>query len=419
MRDVAEEITVGFVGSMSLLFVPCGIPLLRGQNVKPGKLDLSNLKRISNDTHRKWKKSALSGGDVVIVRVGEPGTACVIPEGMGDLNAASLVIVRPIKEKLDSRFLCYMLNSNKGKELIRSRLVGSVQNVLNTATVAALEIPLPSLRKQCEISHILGTLDDKIELNRKMSTTLEEMARALFKSWFVDFDPVRAKAEGLPTGLPPGIDELFPDSFVDSALGEIPKGWEVSCVDDEFNLTMGQSPPGDTYNTDGMGLPFYQGRADFSFRFPNRRMYCSSPSRLAQSGDTLISVRAPVGDINMASEECCIGRGVAASRHKSGSRSFTYYYMRSIKEVFDRFEADGTVFGSISKKDFHAIACVRPRSTLINEFESLLTPIDNRIEVNVQESRTLAALRDTLLPKLISGELRVGETKDFADDRGH
>ena len=168
--------------------------------------------------------------------------------------------------------------------------------------------------------NILGTLDVKIELNRRMNETFEAMVRALFKSWFVDFDPVRAKSEGRDPGLPKHIADLFPDRIVDSELGEISEGWHVGSVIDEFDLTMGQSPPGDTYNEAGEGLPFYQGRSDFSFRFPNRRVYCTAPTRFAKAGDTLISVRAPVGDINMASEECAIGR-VAAAIHKSGSRT--------------------------------------------------------------------------------------------------
>jgi len=170
---------------------------------------------------------------------------------------------------------------------------------------------------------------------------------------------------------------------------------------------MGQSPPGHTYNDVGDGLPFYQGRTEFGFRFPTRRVYCTAPTRLAKRGDTLISVRAPVGDINMAAEDCAIGRGVAADRHKSGSRSYSYHFMRAQGDVFSRFEAEGTLFGSIGKKDFHAIACVVPARSLVEEFERRVAPLDSRIEIIDCASRTLAALRDALLPKLISGELQV------------
>jgi type I restriction enzyme S subunit len=178
-------------------------------------------------------------------------------------------------------------------------------------------------------------------------------------------------------------------------------------VGDEFDLTMGQSPPGDTYNETGDGLPFYQGRADFGFRYPTRRVYCTAPTRLAKAGNSLISVRAPVGDINMVAEDCAIGRGVAAARHKTGSRSYTYQFMRSLEEVFGRFEAEGTVFGSIGKKDFHAIPRVAPARDLVIRYEHFIAPMDSRVELNERESRTLAALRDMLLPKLLSGEIRL------------
>ncbi|MDO8771062.1 MAG: restriction endonuclease subunit S [Burkholderiaceae bacterium] len=326
---------------------------------------------------------------------------------------SSIIRARPDRLKAESLYLYYFFNSAAGLHSLDTIRRHVAVAGITGSDLSRLEIPVPSLPEQRAIAHILGTLDDKIELNRRVNETLEAMARALFKSWFVDFDPVRAKAEGQDTGLPKPVADLFPDSFEDSELGEIPKGWEVGSVDDEFDLTMGQSPPGETYNEICEGLPFYQGRADFGIRFPTRRVYCTAPTRLASTGDTLISVRAPVGDINMATERCTIGRGVAAARHKTGSRSYSYQFMHSIEEVFARFEGEGTVFGSIGKKDFHAIPCVMPPRDLVLAFERCLSPIDDRIEVNERESRTLAAQRDTLLPKLISGELRVRNADRF------
>ena len=183
-----------------------------------------------------------------------------------------------------------------------------------------------------------------------MSQTLESMARALFKSWFVDFDPVRAKAEGRDPGLPPRFADLFPDSFEKFAEAQLPAGWRLGKVEDDFWVTMGQSPPGDTYNLDGEGLPFYQGRADFGTRFPSRRVYCTAPTRLARRGDTLVCVRAPIGDTNVAWEACAIGRGLAAVRHKTGAGSYTLLTMRSLDDSFAAFESEGTVFGSINKQ---------------------------------------------------------------------
>ena len=324
-----------------------------------------------------------------------------------------MVLLRPLSSTVCSRYLLYWLNSPLMASHIHGFRDGSVAERLNMPTIRGLPVALPPLAEQRAIAHMLGTLDDKIELNRRMSETLEAMARALFKSWFVDFDSVRAKAEGRDPGLPQPLADLFPACLVDSALGDIPEGWEVGCVDDEFDLTMGQSPPGETYNEIGEGMPFYQGRADFEARFPKRRVYCTAPTRLARRGDTLISVRAPVGDINMAAEDCAIGRGVAAARHKSGSRSYTYQFMLGLEGVFARFEAEGTVFGSISKNDFHAIPCVVPAPGIVAAFEGALAPLDDRVEITMREAASLAALRDALLPKLISGELRVNDAERF------
>jgi type I restriction enzyme S subunit len=258
---------------------------------------------------------------------------------------------------------------------------------------------------------MLGALDDKIELNRRMSETLEAMVQALYKSWFVDFEPVGAKVEGRDPGLPKRIADLFPARFRISELGEVPEGWMVGRLDDDFHLTMGQSPPGDTYNDFGDGLPFYQGRVDFGPRFPKRRVYCAEPTRRASAGDILVSVRAPVGDINIAWDDCAIGRGVAAVRHKSGSRAYSFEVMRALTGVFERFNAEGTVFGSISKKDFNAIPSLLPPRQVVNAFEDVARPIDHRIEVSERESYALGVLRKALLPKLLSGELRVPQAE--------
>jgi type I restriction enzyme S subunit len=311
-------------------------------------------------------------------------------------------------------FLYWLLRTPQYRSYCRARATGTTNLGLAREDFLAFPVPEPTPAR-LRVADTLKKLDDKIELNRRMNETQEAIARALFKSWFVDFDPVRAKSEGRDPGLPPHLAGLFLDSFEDSELGEIPKGWMLGSVDDEFALTMGQSPPSDTYNLAGVGLPFYQGSTDFGPRFPTRRVYCTAPTRFAKAGDTLVSVRAPVGDINMASEDCAVGRGVAAVRHNTASRSYTYWFMKSIGEVFARFEAEGTVFGSIGKKDFHAIPCIMPPRELVRAYEMRVSPLDDRVEVNERENRTLAALRDSLLPKLISGELRVKDAERLVE----
>jgi len=162
ISGVADKVTVGFVGSMAHLFTPDGVPLLRGQNVLPNRIDLTDTLFISAETHKRWKKSALQYGDVVMVRVGYPGTSCVIPDNLGEANAASLVVVRPIQEKLSAEFLSLIINSDFGKRQIESYLVGGAQQVLNTTTAAGFQLPLPTKAEQDAIAAILSDMDAEI-----------------------------------------------------------------------------------------------------------------------------------------------------------------------------------------------------------------------------------------------------------------
>ncbi len=332
------------------------------------------------------------------------------------------------QEKTNPRFLFYQLSIIDFVSLN----VGSAVPSLTVPVLNEIPINLPPLPEQKRIAHILGSLDDKIELNRQMNQTLEQMAQALFKSWFVDFDPVidNALAAGNPIPeelhvkaenrkilgnnrkpLPEEIQKLFPNEFEYSEELEkwVPKGWRVRSVGKEFNLTMGQSPPGSTYNEEGIGIPFFQGRTDFGFRYPKNRIFCTQPKRFANKSDVLVSVRAPVGDINLATEDCCIGRGIAAVRHRTGSRSYTYYSMLQLRDHFNKYEAEGTVFGSINQKDFNNIIWLTCSPEMVKSFEKFAGNWDQKIEINSNDTAKLIKLRDTLLPKLISGEVRVPE----------
>jgi type I restriction enzyme S subunit len=423
LGDVCTKIGSGATprGGSSVYLDRGDVALIRSQNVYNHGFHHNGLGYLTKKHANDLANVEVAESDLLLNITGDSvARACEVPPDVLPARVNQHVaIIRPDPKQLCPLYLRYYLISPAMQaKMLSFAGAGATRNALTKGIIESFEVSAPTdVVEQQAIACILGTLDNKIELNRRMNETLEEMARALFKSWFVDFDPVRAKAEGRDPGLPKRLANLFLDSFEGSELGEIPKGWEIGSVDDEFDLTMGQSPPGETYNEVGEGLPFYQGCADFSFRFPTRRVYCTAPTRFAKAGDTLVSVRAPVGDINMASEDCAIGRGVAAARHKAGSRSYSYQFMQSIEEVFARFEAEGTVFGSIGKRDFHAIPCVRPPRELVLAYETRVSPLDDRIEVNDIESRTLAALRDTLLPKLISGEVRVKDAERFTEGR--
>ena len=314
------------------------------------------------------------------------------------------VIAKSSDANLD--FLYWVMRHKDYRNLVVSTATGSTVRHTSPSRILAYSFLLPPPSQQQAIAHILGTLDDKIELNRKTNETLEAMAKALFKSWFVDFDPVRAKAEGRPTGLPAEISDLFPDSFEDSELGEIPSGWRVGCLSDCCEITMGQSPPGDTYNEDGDGLPFYQGKTDFGFRFPGRRVYCSSPTRQASIGATLISVRAPVGSANIAREVCSIGRGIAALKSRQSADSFIYYLIGTLQGVFESYNSEGTVFGAINGKDLASIQVVAPSAEAIAAFNSQCLPMDESIQSNTLETEHLTTIREPLKNPLKSIQIQ-------------
>ena len=285
----------------------------------------------------------------------------------------------------DTHFLSYLLSTLK-----LGRFSGqSAQPGLSAKFLSNLVVKVPDLFTQQEIAGILSSLDAKIETNNKLNEKLEEMVQAIFKSWFVDFEPFKDKP------------------FHETELGMIPEGWEVGSLSDIATITMGQSPCGTSYNENGEGIIFYQGRTEFGFRFPSIRLYTTAPSRFAEVGSTLMSVRAPVGDINMALLRCCIGRGVASIKSNCDCDSYIYYLMKSLKKRFDIYNGEGTVFGSVGRDTLRGMLITIPPSSVISDFEMNISKIDSRIKTNELESQRLASLRDTLLPRLMSGELIV------------
>lgn len=188
---------------------------------------------------------------------------------------------------------------------------------------------------------------------------------------------------------------------------ETEDAWPSSVLSDVADITMGQSPKSDTYNEEGIGTVFFQGRAEFGFRFPTRRLYTIDPRRMAHANDVLMSVRAPVGDINVAYEDCCIGRGLSAIHSNDGHQSYILYTMIDRQKQLDIFNGEGTVFGSINRDSLKSLKVALPPRKLVDQFEELVSPIDSAIRVNYDESCQLESIRDMLLPRLMSGEIDV------------
>ena len=396
-----------------------GVPVIRGSNLAGGeKFSLQDLVFVSEEKADELAANLAVPGDIVITQRGTLGQVGLVPPMpyRRYVVSQSQMRVRPDPALADSDYLYYMFQSAPIVRRIKGRAIATGVPHINLDILRSLPIELPKLPVQRAVARVLSGLDAKIELNRRTNRTLEALAESLFRSWFVEFDPVVAKADARePFGMEAATAALFPDAFVDSELGPIPEAWGVSTVGEEYDLTMGQSPPGTTYNEEGLGELFFQGRTDFGFRFPTPRVYCTEPKRFAEQDDTLVSVRAPVGDVNRVRDRCCIGRGLSAVCHSSGLPSYTYYSMRDLRRAFERFEAEGTIFGSMSKKKFSGLKVVSPDLKVLSAFDDLVRPLDERVRMLTEESETLAALRDLLLPKLVSGEIRIEEAEDMVE----
>jgi type I restriction enzyme, S subunit len=317
-----------------------------------------------------------------------------------------------------TRFLMYSLAAID----ISGYLTGSTMPKLTQANMNRIPLLTPPLPEQRAIAHILGTLDDKIELNRRMSETLEAMARALFKSWFVDFDPVRAKQERRKPGLPRALADLFPKRFVDSELGEIPEGWEVRALYNCADYTNGSAFRNDHFSEERRGLPIIKigelkdgitAQTKFTEAILDPRYRVASGALLfswSGSPDTSIDIFVWTGPDGWLNQHI-----FRITFKRPEEKFFVYYLLRHLKPVFIEVARDKqtTGLGHVTAQDLKRLKTAFPSSDIIGAFNYFAEPLFERAYLIGRESSTLAALRDTLLPKLISGELRVKDTEKF------
>jgi type I restriction enzyme S subunit len=337
-----------------------------------------------------------------------------VPEDLGGMTelifSLDVVKVIPASGEIVPEFLYNFLRVPLNRRRAAYGDTGTTVQRLPYDVIYEQVIPVPSLDEQDRINSLIETFDRKIQLNIAKSETLEKITQSIFRSWFIDFDPVKAKMAGeKPAGMDDATAALFPDSMEDSELGQLPKGWSVRDFGDVNNLLMGQSPPGDTYNGVGDGVPFYQGRTDFGTRFPKQRVFCTAGTRFAKTGEVLISVRAPVGDLNQAIEDCVIGRGVASAMHKSGSQAYSYALLSSLKPKLAYYNGEGTVFGAINRSDFNSLKVIEPLRHVVDLFDTVTRASNDEIRNLFVQTESLIQMRDSLLPRLISGELQIPE----------
>jgi type I restriction enzyme, S subunit len=399
-------------------YVASGIPFVSASDLDGRRIDLSGATFISQGAYDRLGNGKIEQGDILFClrgSLGKIGLAKGIQKGA---IASSLVIIRP-KQNVSRDFLYYILSGSTGKTIARELDNGSVQGNLSVRELKQVEIDLPSLQEQKAIAHILGTLDDKIELNRKTNETLEAMAKALFKSWFVDFDPVRAKAEGRPTELPAEISDLFPDSFEDSELGEIPSGWEVKALDEIAHflngLALQKFPPEDGAAT----LPVIK-IAQLKKGDSTGADRCSTavPSDyVVRDGDVLFSWSG-----SLAVDIWCGGDG-ALNQHlfkvtsKTYGKWFFYQWVKHHLPVFQEIaQGKATTMGHIQRHHLSGAKVLIPPPSLLAAMDSAFTALLDRAFGLRRQSKDLGSIRDTLLPKLISGEIRIPDAEKLLEE---
>lgn len=282
--------------------------------------------------------------------------------------------LEPDDTVVDKYYLYYWLRKSVG--ILTAGTHGSVMAHMTKGDMENQRITLPNIEVQRQVGKILRLIDDKIKTNSKINDNLQQQAIVLYTSMFLDNPALETTAGTLK---------------------------------DIADITMGQSPSGSSYNEDGNGEVFYQGRAEFGYRFPTRRLFTTEPKRMAEAGDVLLSVRAPVGDLNVAYERCCIGRGLGAIHGRNGHQSFVLYTMFALRPQLDVYNGEGTVFGSINRNALNDMPINIPSDETIAAFETVVRPMDDMIRTNYEENCRLQELRDSLLPRLMSGEVDVSD----------
>lgn len=371
LGDVCEKVGSGATprGGKEA-YKDAGIPIIRSQNIHDWVFQPDGLAFLDDEQAESLSNVEVRSNDVLLNITGDSvARACIVPsERIPARVNQHVAIVRAGKE-INPTYLLASLQSKK-TTLLSLASSGATRNALTKRMIENLDIDLPSREIQDSIAQVLDSIQYKITLNNRLNDYLEQLVDGKFQ-------------------------ELFGGLNFNATLSDVAE------------ITMGQSPAGSSYNEEGAGIIFYQGRGEFGWRFPKRRLYTTEPKRLACEGDVLMSVRAPVGDLNVAFENCCIGRGLAAIH--SETPSFALYLMRFLKPQLEAYNGEGTVFGSINGKALKSLEVALPSHNEVMQFESFAAPIDALIRSNENETRKLNNLRNYLLPKLMSGEIDVSK----------
>ena len=383
-----------------------GSPFLSFSTVFNNYFIPENLKDLMLTTKKEQERFSIIEGDVFLTRTSETLDELALSSvALNNYPFATfsgfLKRLRPInKIKVYPKFIAFYLRSSYFRKTIINHTTMTLRASFNESMFSYLEVYLPDYDEQVRIGGFLYKLNQKIALNNQINEELEAMAKSLYDYWFVQFD--FPDENGKPYKSSGG--KMV---YNDQLKREIPEGWGVEKLENIANITMGQSPKGTSYNEVGEGMLFFQGSTDFGWRFPVARQYTTEPSRIAEEDDILLSVRAPVGTLNIADTRCCIGRGLAAINSKVGANSYIFNVMQDFKKLFDMMNSVGTTFGSITKDDLYSLKLIYPPNELLMKFDKSVNSFDREIKNRSRQNQELSQLRDWLLPMLMNGQVKV------------
>lgn len=413
--DAERGITYGIVKVGD--FQRDGVPVIRGGDIRNGRITFDNDKRVSEEVSNQFRRTILRGGEILVNLIAEPGHSAIVPTSLVGANVSRDVAVIALGAEVDHKYVDYVLKSPQAVGWLHARLNGSVTQKINLGTLRELPVPCPSLHEQRVIARILGALDEKIELDHRTNQTLEAMTWALFKSWFVDFDPVRMKMAGRqPEGMDPNTAALFPNSFEQSNFGPVPKGWRFEPLDAVASFLNGLALQKFPAAEGGPSLPVIKiaelrrGNTVGS----DRASVDVPPEYVVVNGDVLFSWSGSLTAVLWSG-----GRG-ALNQHLfkvSSSRFPRWLYFRWVLQHLPDFQAiaadKATTMGHIQRGHLTKALVAVPPPALMERARQIFEPLDTRWLAGALESRTLAQLRDSLLPRLLSGELSVAAASEM------
>jgi type I restriction enzyme S subunit len=402
--------------------VESGYPYVAIPQLVRGHISLNDVRLISHEHFVEWTRKARPlPYDVVLSRRCNPGETAYVPEGLDFALGQNLVLLRSDGQQIYPPFLRWLVRGPLWMEQVGAFInVGSVFDSLKCRDIPNFRLPIPPLAQQKCIAYVLGTLDDKIELNRRMNATLEAMSRAIFKSWFVDFDPVRAKAAGRqPEGMDAEMAALFPDSFEESEIGDVPKGWGVGRLNDVAEHPRRAARPGEiSVGTPYIGLEHMPRRCIALSEWGEGDVVESNKFKF-QRGDILFGKLRPYfHKVGVAPVDGVCSTDIVVARARSPEWfGFALGVMSSDEFVaYTNAGSTGTKMPRTNWDDMSRYEAVLPSESVAEAFTSVVQPAVASIAARIHQSRTLAALRDTLLPKLLSGEVRVPEAEKAVEE---